>query len=120
MQEFDPTLLLLTLPGSVAMQRAAVCGVSAVAEVFADRAYEDDGSLVSRERDGAVLSDASEVAARMLHYVQHGTLMSRSGSLLKFSARSICIHGDTPHAVQLARSLRGALTQAGVKLAAFA
>jgi len=120
LRSFDPGLALLTLPGSVAMQRAAALGVSAVGEVFADRAYREDGRLQPRSAPDALLSDVEAVTARVLAWLRSGQMQSVSGRPVRLVARSLCVHGDTPGAVELARALRSALTQAGVELAAFA
>jgi UPF0271 protein len=116
---FDPGLRLLTLPVSVAMDRARSAGVEAVGEAFADRGYRDDARLQSRSESGAVISDAAQVAARGLRLVWDGTIESVSGKIVPIEARSLCVHGDTPGAVQLARALRTALEGAGVELRAF-
>src|SRR5579863_5586325 len=106
---FDPALVLLTLAGSVAMQRAQEQGIVAVGEAFADRAYRDDGRLQPRSEPGAVLTDADAIAARALAWVRDGFMASVNGRLVKIEARSLCIHGDTPGAVSLAKALRAAL-----------
>jgi UPF0271 protein len=120
MKDLDPALSLLTLPDCVAMRRATLLGVTSVAEAFADRAYADDGNLIPRGQPGAVLGDAAEVSRRMLKYIQEGVLASISGKLLKFTARSVCVHGDTPDAVNMARQLRTVFAHAGIELRAFA
>jgi 5-oxoprolinase (ATP-hydrolysing) subunit A len=117
---FDAALPVLTLPGSAAATAALAAGVPVVTEAFADRAYNDDGTLVRRGLPGAVLTDPEVVAARVAGLVTKGTLTSADGKELSISARSVCIHGDTPGAVRLARAVRGALEQAGVRLAPFA
>jgi UPF0271 protein len=120
LRAFDPGLALLTLPDSVAMQRATMQGVTVVGEAFADRAYRDDGRLQPRSEPDAVLTDAGDVTSRMLAWLRSGQMQSVTGRPVKLAARSLCVHGDTPGAVELARALRAALTEAGVELAAFA
>ena len=120
LRAFDPKLALLTLPGSIAMQRAWEHGITVVGEAFADRAYRDDGRLQPRSEPGAVLTDAETVAARALAWVRDGVMTSVSGKPVKIEARSLCVHGDTPGAVSLAKALRAALLGAGVELGAFA
>jgi len=115
----DPSLTLLALAASPLVERARVRGVRVAAEAFADRAYNDDGSLVSRRLPGAVLHDPGQVAERMLQLVQTGTLPSISGQTVRIQADSICVHGDSPGAVVMARSVRERLTRAGVALEAF-
>jgi UPF0271 protein len=101
-------LPLLTLPKSVAADVAEAAGLPVVHEGFADRAYTDDGRLVPRSNPGAVLTDADTVAAHAVELAQGG------------SVRSICVHGDTPGAVALARATLTALESAGIELKAFA
>jgi len=116
---FDPGLKLLTLPGSTAMTRARSAGIEAVGEAFADRGYRDDARLLPRSEEGAVISDAGRVAARGLRLVREGVMESVSGKIIPVEARSLCVHGDTLGAVELARALRTALEAAGVELRAF-
>jgi len=117
---YDPALPLLMLPGSVAAIEASAAGLTVVAEAFADRAYHEDGTLVSRGQAGAVLTDRDAVAARVVGLVTEGTVASVTGTPVRVLARSVCLHGDTPGAAGLARAVRGALEQAGVRLAPFA
>jgi 5-oxoprolinase (ATP-hydrolysing) subunit A len=117
---YDPTLPLLTLPGSEAAAVAVGAGLTVVAEAFADRAYNSDGTLVPRGQDGAVLTDAAVVAARAVTMVTGRKVESAAGLQIRIWPRSVCIHGDTAGAVTLARSVRAALEQAGVRVAPFA
>ncbi|HEV2109974.1 MAG TPA: 5-oxoprolinase subunit PxpA [Gammaproteobacteria bacterium] len=119
LKAFDPKLMLLTLPGSRAMERARAAGVDAVGEAFADRGYRDDGRLQPRSDAGAVISDPQQVAARGLRLAREGLVETISGKTVSVKARSLCVHGDTPGAVELARALRSALRRAGVELRAF-
>jgi len=115
----DPSLILMALAGSPLIGWAQARGVRVVAEAFADRAYNDDGSLVSRRLPGAVLHDAQAVADRMLQLVQTGRLTSITGQPVAIQADSICVHGDSPGAVDMARQIRAHLLQAGVVLQPF-
>ena len=117
---FGPKLPLLTLPGSIAMQRAEAAGIIAVGEAFADRGYQDDGRLQPRGMPGALLTDTREVTSRSLAWVRGGLMQSVSGKSFELEARSLCVHGDTPGAVEMAAALRAALADAGVELRAFA
>jgi 5-oxoprolinase (ATP-hydrolysing) subunit A len=117
---YDSALPLLTLPGSVAARQATRAGLAVVAEAFADRAYTPAGTLVSRAEPGAVLTDPGEVAARVVALVTTGTVTSVTGEPVAVAARSVCVHGDTPGAVTLARAVRAALAEADVRLAPFA
>ena len=116
---YDPTLPLLTLPGSVAAQAAADAGLRAAAEAFADRAYTAEGTLVSRREPGAVLTDPAEVTERAVTMATRGRVQSADGQPVTVHAESICVHGDTPGAVELARAVRRGLAAAGVRLAPF-
>jgi len=116
----DPALTLLALAGSPLIARARSRGLTLVAEAFADRAYNDDGTLVSRRLPGAVLHDADAVAERMLRWAESGALTSITGQPVRIAADSICVHGDSPGAVDMARRIRERLSTAGVPLAAFA
>jgi 5-oxoprolinase (ATP-hydrolysing) subunit A len=119
-RSYDPALPLLTLPGSQAGQAATAAGLTVIAEAFADRAYNDDGTLVPRGRDGAVLTDPAVVAGRAVAMATGRQIESAAGRQIRICPRSVCIHGDTPGAVTLARSVRQALAQAGVQVAPFA
>jgi len=90
-----------------------------VHEVFADRAYEDDGSLVSRRKPGAVLHDPKAIAERVVRMVQDGAVVSVTGKTIKMRTDTVCIHGDTPGAVEIARGVRHALKHAGIDVAPF-
>jgi UPF0271 protein len=91
-----------------------------VAEAFADRAYTPQGALVSRRERGAVLHDPDQVAQRMLDWVRTGELTAIDGSRVRLRADSICVHGDSPGAVDMARAVRQRLESSGVGLAPFA
>ncbi len=116
--DIDPSLVLLGLPG-VALQRAADAGLTTAVEAFADRGYAPDGSLLPRGEPGAVLTDPDEIATRVVRLVTAGYLSTSEG-LHAVRADSVCVHGDTPDAVAIARAVRDALTAAGVELAPFA
>jgi UPF0271 protein len=119
-RRYDPTLPLLTLPGSAAMRAATDAGIPAVGEGFADRAYTGEGRLASRREPGAVLHDPEEVAARAVVMATEGRVETADGGEVAVEVRSLCVHGDTPGAVDLARAVRAALEEAGVALGAFA
>ena len=115
----DPGLTLMALAGSPLIGWARARGLRVVAEAFADRAYNDDGSLVSRRLPGAVLHDTDAIAERMLRLVQTGDVESITGRSVPVQADSICVHGDSPGAVEMARRIRARLEQAGVALRPF-
>ncbi len=118
--EYDRTLPVLGLPGSAWLRLAAEAGLTTVAEAFADRAYTPEGTLVSRRLPGAVLHDAAEIAARCVAMATGEPIADVEGGSLPLAPESICVHGDTPGAVDIARRVRAALTDAGVGLAPFA
>ena len=115
----DPGLSLVALAGSPLICWARAAGLRVVAEAFADRAYRPDGALVSRREPGAVLHDPQAIAARMLRLVSEGVVTAIDGSTVRIEAESICVHGDSPGAVAMARELRAALEREGVTIAAF-
>lgn len=118
--DYDPALPVLTLPGSAVHAVAVELGVPTVTEAFADRAYTPEGRLVSRREPGAVLHDPAQVAARAVRMAVEGLVTAVDGSSVRVDARSMCVHGDTPDAVLLARAVRDGLLGAGVVVQAFA
>ncbi|GAA1134592.1 5-oxoprolinase subunit PxpA [Kribbella jejuensis] len=117
--EYDKTLPVLGLPGSAWLRLAAEAGLPVVHEAFADRAYTAEGTLVSRRLPGSVLHDADEIAARCVAVAGGYEIRDVDGDSLVVEAASICVHGDTPGAVEIARRVRGALEGAGVELRPF-
>ena len=116
----DAGLPVLGLPGSAFLRIAAAAGLRTVVEAFADRAYTPEGHLVPRGLPGAVLHDAREVAARMVRLATEERVTAIDGTEVQVQADSICTHGDSPGAVQMARAVRDALTAEGVEIAPFA
>jgi UPF0271 protein len=117
---YDPALALLGLPGSALAGAADAAGVRFVAEAFADRAYLPDGRLVRRTEPGAVLTDPDAVAQRAVRLATDGLVTACDGTDVGVRPRSVCVHGDTPGAADLARAVRSALIAAGVELRPFA
>jgi UPF0271 protein len=117
--DVDPSLSVLALPGSELLLAAERHGLTAVSEAFADRAYEPDGSLVSRSRVGSVLHDPGEVAARVLRMVTEGVATAVDGSDIAVRAESVCVHGDSPDAVAMAQAIRALLTDQGIAITPF-
>lgn len=103
---FDSTLIFVALAGSCLVQAGSWAGLRVAQEVFADRGYRNDGSLVPRGEAGALLQSPSEAAERVRDLVAGGVLRTVSGAALPVQAHTICIHGDTPGAASFARSLR--------------
>ena len=118
--DYDRSLPVLGLPGSAWLRLAADAGLTVVREAFADRAYTPEGTLVSRRLPGAVLHDATEIARRCVAMATGEPVTDSDGGQLTLTPESICVHGDTAGAVQIARQVREALTGVGVTLAPFA
>lgn len=116
----DPGLPIMGLPGSEVLRLAEEAGLRAVTEAFADRAYNPDGTLVSRTQPGAVLHDPAEVAEHVLRMATEQSVRTIDGSILKIRAESICVHGDSPGAVAMATAVKSALADAGISIGAFA
>jgi 5-oxoprolinase (ATP-hydrolysing) subunit A len=117
---FDSSLPILGLPGSQVLTLAAAAGVPTVTEAFADRAYLPDGRLAPRGTPGAVITDAAEVVRRCVEMAATGRFEAVDGSDVAVQPRSLCVHGDTPGAVELADKIRTGLTGAGVTITRFA
>jgi 5-oxoprolinase (ATP-hydrolysing) subunit A len=118
--DHDPGLPVLGLPGSLLLRAAAGAGLPTVAEGFADRGYAPDGTLVPRGTEGALVHDPAAVAGRAVRMATEGTVVAVDGSVVRVEVASICVHGDTPGAVRLARSVRTALGAAGLRVGPFA
>lgn len=114
----DPYLFLFA-PSNSALERVAKAAeLRVVSEVFADRNYLSDGSLVSRSRADALLTDPVEAAKRVLHMLREGKVQSVEGHDVEVRAETICVHGDAPGAVEFARELRSQLEEQGVRISA--
>ncbi|WP_086823983.1 LamB/YcsF family protein [Allokutzneria sp. NRRL B-24872] len=116
---YDPALPVMCLPGSRLLELAEEAGIPAVAEAFADRAYTPEGTLVSRREPGAVLHDVDEIVQRCVRMAAGEEIAAIDGSPLKIESRSICVHGDTPGAVEIATKVRAGLDAAGVTVEPF-
>ncbi|MFG6464674.1 5-oxoprolinase subunit PxpA [Roseateles sp. DXS20W] len=114
--DVDPSLALYGLAGSELLRAAERAGLRAVAEVFADRGYRADGSLVPRGQPGALVDDVDEAVARTLRMVRDGSVQAVTGETVRLRADTLCLHGDGPHALAFARAIHAALTAAGVQL----
>lgn len=113
---YDRRLLLFAQPGSAMEQEGREAGLSVVGEVFADRAYTAEGALASRKLPGAVIHDPAEVAQRAVRMVTSGSVTAMDGTEVPLRAETICVHGDTPGAVDLVRRIRSELAAAGVTI----
>lgn len=114
----DSSLALMGLAGAPILKRAADAGLATISEAFADRAYTPSGALVPRRESGSILHDANLVADRMLQLAMEGTIQAIDGTVLRLQADSICVHGDSPGAVQMAARVRQVLTAQGVSIVA--
>jgi UPF0271 protein len=116
----DPSLVNVCMPGLAMERQTERVGVRVAREVYADRTYDDTGNLTSRKMPGAVLHDAKEAAARVLGMVQDRAITTVTGKRIPVAIDTICVHGDEPTAVEMARTVRATLEANGVALAPFA
>jgi 5-oxoprolinase (ATP-hydrolysing) subunit A len=116
----DPGMIFVALPGTEQERAAARAGLRIAREAYADRAYNADGTLASRKRPGAVIHDADMAARRVVGMVREGRVATLDGPQIAVSFDTICVHGDNPHAVAMARAVRAALLEAGVTVAPMA
>ena len=117
--DVDPDLVLFGLAGSETIRAAEKVGVRAAGEVFADRSYQDDGSLTPRSRPDAMIEDADRAAAQVRRMVCDGVVRSTSGAEVAVRADTLCIHGDQPGALAFVKRIRIELERAGVDVKAF-
>jgi len=115
----DPEIILVVIAGTAQEAAARDLKARIACEIFADRAYNDDATLVDRRLPGAVIHDADQMARRVLAMLEAGAIVAQSGKRIATRIDTVCVHGDTPSAVDLARSLRLALKEAGVTVRAF-
>ena len=116
---FDRSLVLVGPSGSVLLEAGRAAGLRVAAEVFGDRAYRADGSLAPRSEPGSVIQDAATVVTRSLRMVKDRSVDAVDGAAVSLVAETICVHGDTPGADNLAATLRAGLEAAGVTVKAF-
>ncbi|AMQ18140.1 LamB/YcsF family protein [Thermococcus peptonophilus] len=114
--DFDKNLIFVTLSGSRPAVIAEEMGVKVAHEVFADRAYNPDGTLVSRSKPGAVIEDKEEIAERVISMVKDGGVRAINGEWVELKVDTICLHGDNPKAVEIAAHIRRVLEEEGVKI----
>ena len=115
----DPDLIIMVLAATAQERAARALGCLWAGEIFADRAYNDDGTLVDRRLPGAVIHDPAVAGPRIRQMVEEGAIITESGARLPAAIDTICLHGDTPAAVDLARAVRGTLEQAGIAIRPF-
>ena len=114
--EYDNTLILLGLANSEMINQAKVVGLPWAAEVFADRAYEDDGTLVARTKPGAMIHDEDEAVARVVRMIKEGKVTSVNGKDIEMKPDSVCVHGDSEKALLFVQKIRNALTAEGIAI----
>ena len=114
-----PDIIIMAMAATSQEKAVRALGCNWVGEIFADRAYEDDGRLVDRSKPGAVIHDPKEASDRVLKMVQEQAITTRSGGKIQTQVDTICLHGDGDTAVQIAQSLRDNLTEAGVEIRPF-
>jgi len=115
----DRDLTFVVLPGTALVKAGEAAGLPLAHEVYADRAYDDHANLVSRSKPGAVLHDAEAIAARVVRMVTERAIVATSGKTIRVPIDTVCIHGDTPGAVDIARRIRHALTENGIEVRPF-
>ncbi|BFM02882.1 5-oxoprolinase subunit PxpA [Psychrobacter alimentarius] len=117
-KRFDPNLKVMGLSGGHLVKAAKNHGLVSISEVFADRNYEEDGSLVSRSKDNALITDTNEAINHVLQMITEGTVTSVSGKKIPVEAQSICLHGDGEHAILFAQEIKKQLEIKGIKISA--
>ncbi len=117
-KRFDPSLKVMGLSGGHLVAAAKRQGLVSISEVFADRNYEKDGSLVSRSKDNALITDTQAAIDHMLQMITQGTVTSVCGEVVPVEAESICLHGDGAHAILFAREIKTQLEQKGITISA--
>lgn len=117
-KRFDPNLKVMGLSGGHLVAAAKRQGMVSISEVFADRNYEKDGSLVSRSKDNALITDTQAAIDHVLQMITQGTVTSVCGEVVPVEAESICLHGDGAHAILFAREIKTQLEQKGITISA--
>ena len=117
-KEVDENLIFVALGGSAMYKAAQNIGLRVASEVFADRAYNLDGTLVSRKIKGAVIEDSNKVKRRVLNMVKNGEVKTIDGEILKVKADTVCVHGDNPSAVKLVKELVKELEENEIEITA--
>lgn len=117
-QRAAPGLAVLAIDNSAQIEAAEAMGLAVIREAYGDRAYTPAGLLVARGEEGAIISDPEAIAARCVRLAETGEIVAADGCLIASRARSICLHGDTPGALAIARRVRDALEAAGIVVAA--
>lgn len=117
--EFNPDLTLLALSGSSMIKAAQNVGLKIASEVFADRAYNKDGSLVDRKKPGAVITDENLAIKRVIRMIKEGKVKTIDGSDISLKADSVCVHGDGMKALQFVKKINESFKKENIKISAF-
>lgn len=116
MEEYDKDIILMVLSGSYIAQEGLRRGFKIAQEVFADRGYNEDSTLVNRKLEGAFIKDKDEAIKRVIRIVKEGKVTTASGKDIDIKADSVCVHGDNPQAIEFVKNIRQALTGAGIEV----
>ena len=114
--EFDKDLILMALAGSEMIRAAKDVGLRVAQEVFADRAYEEDGSLVARSKDGAMITDDNLAVKRVVRMIKEGKVQAITGKDIDINVDSICVHGDGEKALDFVKLIRRTLEEEGIEI----
>ena len=114
--EYDPSLILLGLANSEMITQAKALGLPYAAEVFADRAYEDDGTLVARTKPGAMIKDEDEAVSRVVGMIKNHSVKSINGKEIEICPDSVCVHGDSEKALLFVKKIRSTLEEEGITM----
>ncbi|AKS69072.1 LamB/YcsF family protein [Staphylococcus schleiferi] len=114
--QIDPKLYLMGLSNSILIEEGRKQGLNVASEVFADRRYENDGQLVSRKKEGAVIEDSHEAIEQVLQMVKEGTVKTISGEIIDIKADTICVHGDGAHALDFVKQIRSHLSEENINI----
>ena len=115
-RDYDPEIIVMGLSGSEMIRAAKDCGLKAASEVFADRGYEEDGTLVNRRKEGALIKDEDEAIARVIRMVKEGVVTAVTGKDIPIQTDSVCVHGDGEKALLFVEKIRKALTENDIKI----
>ena len=115
-RDYDPGLIVMAQWGSETIRAARDCGLAVAYEVFADRGYEEDGSLVNRKKEGAFIRDEEEAIGRVIRMVKEGKVRAVTGRDIEIRADSVCVHGDGEKALLFVEKIRAALTAEGIAI----
>jgi 5-oxoprolinase (ATP-hydrolysing) subunit A len=117
--DYDPTLIVYGLAGSNFITEARLKGLTCLEEMFSDRSYESDGTLTPRSMPNAVLADADSAVKQVLSCILSNQITSREGEVIVLKADTVCLHGDNPHGLEIARLMHRLLLQAQIEIKAF-